>query len=161
MRTVNLIAACSENRVIGNAGRIPWVLRGDNAFLKRQTLGQTVVCGRRVLAEWPSVTRGRDVVVVTRNAGALPEGARAAPDLRAALALAEREALRGGIYVCGGGRLYAEALPLADRLFLTLVKGVFPGDRFFPEWRGVFTREISRRRFRENGLEAEFLVLER
>jgi dihydrofolate reductase len=160
-RRVNIIAACSENRVIGRGGKIPWVLRGDNLFLKRQTLGQTVVLGRRVLAEWPSVTAGRDVVVVTRSGDKLPPGTRVAGSLAGALALAERLGLRGEIYVCGGEKLFAEALPLAGRLFLTLVRGEFEGDRFFPEWRGIFTREVERRQLADGGLSAELRVLER
>lgn len=166
-RFVNIIAACSENRVIGRAGRIPWVLRADNAFLKAQTLGQTVVCGRRVLAEWPSVLAGRDVIVVSRSLAEarggdkLPPEVRVAGSLPEAVELAGRESLRGEIYVCGGEKLFAEAMGMAGRLFLTLVKGEFEGDRFFPEWRNVWTRVISRRQLVEDGLEAEMLVLEK
>jgi dihydrofolate reductase len=117
--------------VIGVDGRLPWHLPEDLALFKRVTTGSTVVMGRRTWESLPTAARplpGRRNVVLSRGRGWQAAGAEVAGSLRAALALAE-----GDVWVIGGGRVYREALPLADRLVVTEVDLEVPGDTQAPE----------------------------
>ena len=142
-KPLHLIVACARNRVIGRDGLLPWSIPEDTAFFHAQTLGHTIIIGRRSLADWPEATAGRDVILLTRHPAHAPPGVHVAANLDAALAHAET--LPSDIYICGGQRLYEEALPRADLLHLTLIDAAVPGDTFFPDWRPHFTRELARR----------------
>lgn len=132
-----LIAAVAEaNRVIGRGMDLPWHLPGDLKRFKRLTLGHPLVMGRRTFESLVHQFGGplpgrRNVVLTTR--GPLPgyPDVETYASLPAALA-ALREAER--IFIGGGGAVYAAALPLADRLELTLVEGHYEGDAFFPPY---------------------------
>ena len=78
-------------------------------------------------------------------------------------ALGAAETLPGEIYICGGQRVYEEAivLPQARRLYVTLVHARVPGDRFFPDWTTRFTREVARRESADANWRYTFLTLER
>jgi dihydrofolate reductase len=159
-KPIHLIVACSENRVIGRGGRLPWSIPEDTAFFQKQTRGHTVIMGSRCFAEWKSAAQGRDVVVITHDPSALPPGTCTVSSLPEAIARAQT--LRGEIYLCGGQRVYEEGLPLGDRLHLTLVHASIPdGDTFFPDWRQHFTREIARRESHDANWRYTFLTLER
>jgi dihydrofolate reductase len=162
-RPLNLIVSCAENRVIGRGGRLPWRIPEDWDFFQRQTRGQIVLLGRICFDTWPGAQRdGRRAVVVTGHP--LPPEARAAAAAETfPAALAAAEALPGEIYICGGQRVYEEALALPRplRLYLTLVHAEVPGDRFFPEWRQLAWRELARRESADANFRYTFLTLER
>jgi dihydrofolate reductase len=132
---ITLVAAVARDGAVGRAGGMPWHLPADLAHFKRSTLGRPVVMGRKTWDSLPPRFRplpGRRNVVVTRNRGWSAEGAEPAPSLAAALQL-----LAGSDEVCviGGGELYAQALPLADRLLLTELDTEVPdADTHFPAW---------------------------
>jgi dihydrofolate reductase len=65
----------------------------------------------------------------------------------------------GDVWICGGRIVYEEAMPLADRLYLTLIDSEFEGDVFFPEWEHLFTRELSRRESESSGYHLTYLTL--
>lgn len=148
-----LILARGENGVIGRAGGLPWHLSGDLKFFKAQTLGKPVVMGRKTFQSIGKALPGRPNLVITRDPEFRPEGAEVFADLEAALARARalaanlpEEGLEEGaqreIMVIGGGQIYALALPLAQRLYITEVHAAPEGDTFFPdpdprEWREV------------------------
>lgn len=145
-KTVNLIVACGENRVIGRGRRLPWRIPEDWEHLHRQTAGQIAILGRVSFKAWPTVTTDhRRAIVVTRDATLAGAAVQTAPTLAAALEIAE--ALPGEIYVCGGERLFAEAmaLPQAQRLYLTLVHAQPEGDKYFPDWHAAFPRVLAQR----------------
>ena len=159
-KPINLIVACSENRVIGLGGRMPWSIPEDTAFFQAQTRGHTVIMGSRCFAEWKSAAQGRDVIVITHDPAPLPEGIHRVSSLPEAIACAQT--LRGEIYLCGGQRVYEEGLAIGDRLYLTLVHArIEGGDTFFPDWRGHFTREIERRDSHDERWRYTFLTLVR
>lgn len=161
-KPVNLIVACGENRVIGRDGQLPWRIAEDWEFFRRQTTGQIVVLGRLSFEAWKSIAaEPRHAIVVTRHPEIARDSVQTAASLAAALALAEP--LSGEIYVCGGERLFAEAmaLPQAQRLYLTLVHAAPAGDRFFPEWRAVFPRVLSRREGHDANYRYTFFALGR
>ncbi|HEX8780122.1 MAG TPA: dihydrofolate reductase [Nocardioides sp.] len=129
-----LVAAHARNRVIGDQGGIPWHLPHDFAHFKRETLGHTLVMGRRT---WDSIGRplpGRTTVVVTRDPSWSPghDEVLVAHSLEEALALAAE--LPGDVMVAGGGEIYAAALPLATHQVLTEVDLEPPGDAHYPAY---------------------------
>lgn len=131
---VVLIAAHARNRVIGLDGQIPWHLPHDFAHFKRETLGHTLVMGRRT---WDSIGRplpGRTTIVITRDltfAAGFDE-VLVAHSLEAALELAAD--LPGDVMVAGGGEIYALALPWATHQVITEVDAEPEGDAFYPEF---------------------------
>jgi dihydrofolate reductase len=138
--TVTLMAAVARNGVIGDGPRLPWRLSEDLQFLRRTTLGHTVVMGRKTWDSLPARFRplpDRRNIVVTRDSTWSAAGAEAAGSLDAALALASDGAHAGKadeVFVLGGAQLYALALPLAQRLLLTEIDHAFDGDTRFPDW---------------------------
>ena len=128
-----VIAAVARNGVIGRDGRLPWHLPGDLAHFKRTTLGHCLVMGRRTWESLPGALPGRRSVVVSRNAAYRADGAVVVGDLDAALAEAARLACER-VLVAGGAELYAQALPRAERLWLTRVDADVEGDVRFPAW---------------------------
>lgn len=143
-----LVAAVAENGVIGRDGVMPWRLKSDMRHFRTVTLGKPVVMGRKTyLSLSIKPLPGRTNIVVSRNpAFALP-GALVAPSLEAALEAARGDALRRGadsIMVIGGAQIYAQAVPLAERLEITQVHMRAEGDAAFPEISPTEWREVSR-----------------
>ncbi|MGH7996942.1 MAG: dihydrofolate reductase [Opitutaceae bacterium] len=162
MRPFSLIVSCSENRIIGRAGRLPWSIPEDRRFFNVQTAGGIVVLGRVCFDTWPGALReGRRAVVVTSRPLATAKGLQAARSLPEALAAAE--GLPGDIYVCGGQKIFEEAMPRpeARRLYLTLVHASVEGDRSFPDWRAAFPRELARRESADPNWRYTFFTLGR
>lgn len=141
-----LIAAVARNGVIGRAGTLPWHLSADLKHFKALTTGKRIVMGRRTWEAFPKPLPNREHVVVSSqvHAMALPPGVIGVRTLAAALALpapAEQP-----VFVIGGTRMYAEAMPLADDMFLTEIAVDVPGDAHFPPWDRTAFREVSRDR---------------
>lgn len=138
---VNLIVAWERNRVIGRAGTLPWHLPEDLRHFKRTTLGHPIVMGRKT---WESIGRalpGRRSIVVTRNSRFTAPGGETAGSLAQALAMC---AGAPEVFVIGGAQLFAEALPLAQRLIVTEIDADFEGDTFFPPYDPAAWRETAR-----------------
>jgi len=145
-KPLNLIVACAENRVIGRGGKLPWHIPEDMKHFHRETAGQIVVLGRVCFETWPRVALdGRRAVVITRKTTLARAGVKIAANLGDALTAAE--SLPGKIMICGGERIYAEALACGRplRLQLTLIHAEIAGDTFMPDWRHLPWRELSRR----------------
>lgn len=123
-REIVVVAAVAKNGVIGREGDLPWRLPSDLARFKATTMGLPMIMGRRT---WASIGRplpGRTTIVVSRDAGFAAPGAIVVGSLEAAFGEAERVAAASGaaaIAVVGGGEIYAQAMPRADRLELTEV----------------------------------------
>ena len=136
MRPFKAIAAMSLNRVIGAGNKIPWHLPEDFKWFKKMTTGQVIVMGRKTFESIGKPLPNRTTVVLTRSPRSI-SGVITAPSLHAidpiAPAFAGRE-----IFICGGGAVYAEALPACSDLYLTLVKRTVDGDTFFPPFENEF-----------------------
>jgi len=154
---LNVIVACGRGRVIGKNGRLPWKIQEDWEYFLKVTKTGTLVMGRRCFAEMGPNTRDRNIIALSRDPNIDFPGARKASSLQEALGIAEKG--DGDIWVCGGRKLYEEALPLADRLYLTFIDADFEGDVFFPPWEEIFTEEISRRESIDAGYRLTFLTL--
>jgi dihydrofolate reductase len=163
-----LIWAMSRNRVIGRNNALPWHLSEDLKYFKRVTMGKPVIMGRKT---WESIGRplpGRTNIVITRNPDyVVPDGVRVVTSLDAAIDLAEKICLIEGIdeaIVMGGAEIYAQALPRAERLYLTQVHADVHGDAFFPEINLEQWHELGREDFAASGpnpYDYSFVVLER
>ncbi|MBV2143902.1 dihydrofolate reductase [Falsochrobactrum sp. TDYN1] len=144
--TISIIVAASENNVIGRDNDMPWRLSTDLKRFKALTLGKPVIMGRRT---WESIGRplpGRPNIVVTRDAAFVANGAGVARSLEDAVDLGSRlaqEASTDEIFIIGGGKIYAQALPLADRVHLTRVLAHIEGDTYFPQIDSVQWRIVS------------------
>lgn len=132
---VAMIAAVGDNGVIGVGNAIPWRLPTDFAHFKRTTMGKPLIMGRKTFESIGKPLPGRTSIVVTRQAGYRPEGVLVADSLVAALERAQAVAAADGapeVMIGGGGEIYREAMPLADRLYITHVAASPAGDTRFP-----------------------------
>ena len=144
MTVIKLIAAVARNAAIGRNNELLWRLPEDMVRFKALTLGHPVIMGRKTWDSLPAKFRplpGRRNIVLSRDPGLRLEGAEVSASLDSALAAC---AEASQVFVIGGAQIYAEALPIADRLELTEIDADFEADVFFPDWdRAAFT-ETSR-----------------
>jgi dihydrofolate reductase len=127
------IAAMSENRVIGNAGKIPWHIPEDFKWVKSCTQGQAIAMGRKTFESMGRPLPNRENIVISRSATSIP-GCIVLPSLDALQShITDRQ-----IWIFGGAQIYAQALDRISELYLTLVTGAFPGDAFFPPFEDQF-----------------------
>jgi dihydrofolate reductase len=141
-----LVAAVAENGVIGRDNALPWRLKSDMRRFRSLTLGKPMVMGRKTFLSVGKALGGRTNIVVSRDRNFAAPGVIVAPDVDAALAVARGDALRRGadaIAVIGGADVYAQTLPLADRLEMTVVKARPEGDTRFPPFDRALWREIE------------------
>ena len=162
---INLIYARARNGVIGHGNTLPWHLPEDMAHFKRQTAGCPVIMGRKTWDSLPPKFRplpGRANLVVTRQTGWLAAGALAVSSLEQALSTcAAMTPAPGDVWVIGGAQLFALALPLADRVCVTLIEQEFAGDSFAPEL-GPQWHETSRENHTSgNAMQFAFILYER
>ena len=142
-----LIAAVGENNVIGKDGQLPWKIRSDLRHFRGLTLDRPVIMGRKTFQSIGKALDRRSNIVITRDPKFSAEGVETAPDFKAALALARKDAKKRGadeIMVIGGSGVFAEALPLAERLEITHVHAAPEGDVFFPPIDPKVWREETR-----------------
>ena len=148
---VAMIAAVAENGVIGSAQSIPWRMPSDMAFFKKTTMGKPIVMGRKQYETVGRPLPGRTNIVVTRQANYQAEGVVVCGDVDAALAKAREIAGEDGveeIMIIGGGDIYAQCLPFADRLYISHVDLSPKGDVYFPtisetQWAVVDLPEVQ------------------
>lgn len=134
-----LVVAVADNGVIGAGGTMPWHISADFRRVKALTMGKPLVMGRKTFDSLPGILPGRRHIVITRDPAWEAEGTERAGSLAEALALANAPE----IVIFGGAQIYAEALPLADRIELTEVHAEPQGDTRFPsldrtEWTETF-----------------------
>ena len=133
MTQVVLIAAVARNRVIGADNALPWHLPADLRRFKRLTAGHPVVMGRRTFESIGKPLPDRTNIVLSNDPAFAAPGVVIERDLAAALGTAGRSP--GGdeaVFVIGGGAVYEQAMPLADRLEITTVDLEISGDAWFP-----------------------------
>ena len=140
---ITLIVARARNGVIGRGGTLPWHLPADLKRFKALTMGSVMIMGRKTFDSLPGVLPGRRHVVLTRDRAWSAPGVDVANDPNDAVRLAGTEP----VSVIGGAELFAQFLPLADRIELTEVLADVPGDTVMPdprdsgEWRDVSFEE--------------------
>jgi len=153
---LSLIVAVAENGVIGRDNALPWHIPEDLRWFKQVTSGKTVVMGRKTFQSIGRPLPNRTNIVITRDAGYAAEGVVIAHSLDEALA----KAGDGEILVIGGRSLFAEALPRADRFYLTEIKRAYEGDVHFPAWDRAAWQETARQQA-ESDSAISFVTYER
>ena len=138
---ISVIAALARNRVIGIENRLPWRLPEDLAHFKALTLNHPILMGRKTFESLGRPLPGRTNIVITRNPDYRKDGCLVADSISAAIALCDDA---DEVFFIGGAELYAQAIPLADRLYLTEVDIEATGDAWFPEYDKNAFREVSR-----------------
>ncbi len=148
--TVSIIAAVSQNGVIGKDGGLPWKISADLKRFKEITTGHPVIMGRKTFESIGRPLPGRTNIIVTRDGSYQAEGCLVVTSLEKALQEA-KQAESEEIFIIGGGEIYTQALPLADTLYLTLINAEVKGDAFFPDY-----SEFKNVAFSEEGAEGEW-----
>lgn len=157
---LSIIAALSENRVIGKEGKIPWHLSDDFRRFKERTMGHVIIMGRKTHESIGRSLPGRTNVVITRDTSRTLPGCVIVGSLDAALARA-REIESEEIFIIGGAQIYSTALAKVNRLYLTLVHAIIDGDTLFPEYADTFGKVIESENFEEAGYRVTYFTLER
>jgi dihydrofolate reductase len=146
---ISIVVAAAENGVIGRDGWMPWRLSTDLKRFKALTTGRPVVMGRKTFEAIGKPLPGRRNIVVTRNRNWRFEGVETAASLKGALRLVGELGGSGDseVFVAGGGEIYRQALPLADRIHFTHVLAIVQGDTIFPsldpdEWTQVSSEDV-------------------
>lgn len=157
---ISLIAAASENNVIGDHGKIPWDIPADMKHFRAITIGKPVIMGRKTYESIGHPLPKRPNIVITRQKGFTAEGCEVVGSLEEAIEKVERTE---EVFVIGGGEIYKDALPRADRVYLTRVHATIEGDAYFPEFHSEHWVERSRERHEAEGGQPAytFLVYER
>jgi dihydrofolate reductase len=147
MIPLTIIAAVSENNVIGYEGKIPWKIPDDLRRFRKLTMGHPVIMGRKtyqsILDALGKPLDGRANIVMTRNKGNITDK-RVAVCGSLTEAITNAELTSDKAFFIGGQMIYEMALPRVNKLEITRVKGSFEGDTYFPEWDLLEWREKNR-----------------
>jgi dihydrofolate reductase len=165
---VSLIAAMAANRVIGQAieGKhgLPWHLPADLRRFKTMTMGHPLIMGRKTYDSVGRPLPGRRTIVVTRQPGWSATGVEVVHSLDEGLRAAAAGDGVEEVFIAGGGEIFQEALPRADRIHLTRIEKDFPGDVYFPELDAAVWRIVEREHHEasdENPYPFTFEILDR
>ena len=137
---IALIVAYAKNRVIGNNGRIPWNIKGEQKRFKELTTGNVVIMGRRSYEEIGKPLPNRTTIVVSNTKIYNSENCINARSLTEAIELAGNK----DVYIAGGAKLYEEAMDIVDKMYITEIDAEIEGDTYFPYFdKNQFEKEIN------------------
>lgn len=160
---ISAIVAVAKNGVIGKEGGLPWYLPAELARFKEVTMGHPIIMGRKTHESIGRALPGRTNIIVTRNSTFHVEGCIVVGSLNRALEAAKKAEGNEEIFIIGGVNVYEQAMPLADRLYLTKVHANIPGDKIFrynpSDWREISCEKHSADE--SNQYNFEFTILER
>ena len=151
---IKLIAAIGKNLELGAKNSLLWHIPEDMKYFREVTRGSTVIMGRKTYESIGRPLPKRRNLVITRSGGFHPDGVEIFPDLDSAI-----KAASGDAFIIGGGSVYAQAVDLADEIYLTEIDREYPeADVFFPDFdHDKYLRE-SVGKGEEDGLKYEFAV---
>lgn len=158
---ISIIVGAARNNVIGKGNALPWSLPNDLKHFREVTSGHAVVMGRKTFESIGRPLPNRRNIIITRQEDYKPEGVEVVGSLDAAIA-----AVPAGeeTFVIGGGEIFRQALPIADRVYLTRVEADVEGDALFPALEAGEWQEVSRVdgiMDEKNALPHTFLIFER
>lgn len=163
MPILSIIVVVDENRGIGKDNKLLVSLPMDLKRFKKLTMGHTIIMGRKTFESILSYAKGplpgRTNIVVTSDLNLKHEGFIFVDSLNYAIEKA-KEIEKKEIFIIGGASIYDQAIDLADRLYLTLVKSSFNADTFFPNY-SKFSKVISRKDFKSGLYDCIFFILEK
>lgn len=146
--TISIICALSESRVIGKNNSLIWKIPEDMQRFRQITAGHPVIMGRKTYESIGKPLPNRTNIIITRDTAYKVSGCIVVSSLEEALEQAKKVE-HNEIFIIGGGEIYRQALPFTDKLYLTIIKGSFEGDTFFPDY-SDFTKEVFKEE-RTNG----------
>ena len=161
---IRIVAAIGRNRVLGKDKQLLWHIPDDLKRFKQLTFGHPVIMGRKtfesIIASLGKPLPGRTNIVVTRGAWN-HEGVITATSIEEAIEKAKEAPGGEEIIIGGGGEIYRQALPLVDKLHLTLIEDNKEGDSYFPEYEKEFTKMVFEEAREHEGLKYHWIDLER
>lgn len=152
---LTIVVAIDAQGGIGVNNRLPWHLPEDLAHFKRTTSGHPIIMGRKTFDSIGRPLPNRRNIVVTRNPGWHHEGVETVTSLDAAIAAAGDD----DVFVIGGAQIFAEALPLTQRLIVTEIDKAFDCDTFFPKIDAAQWRETARERHHAPSNDCNFSIV--
>lgn len=141
---ISIIVAVAENNVIGKDNKLIWHLPKDLKHFKETTTGHFIIMGRKTYESNGRPLPNRTNVIITKDKNYKAEGCKIVHSLNEALDFAKNES---EVFIIGGGEIYKQAMPIADRIYLTKVHQPFEGDTFFPEINMKEWSELNRQYF--------------
>lgn len=139
----SIIAAKSDNNVIGKDNDLVWHMPADLRFFKNKTKGHWVIIGRKTFESMNGPLPNRTHIIITRQSDYQAEGSYVTDNVDDAFRIAEQQGLEE-VFILGGAEIYAQTMNMADRMFITEIKSTFEGDTFFPEIDTHYWKEVSR-----------------
>lgn len=144
---ISAIAAMGKNRAIGKDNQLLWHIPEEFKHFKATTTGKPVIMGRKTYESLGRPLPNRANIVVSRTPDKVEGNVFAVATLDQAIAHATLVALDDGrdeIFIIGGAQLYADSLPLLDRIYLTVIDQDYEADTFFPAFEGPSWTETAR-----------------
>lgn len=159
---ISMVAAMAANRVIGKDNKMPWHLPADLRHFKQVTMGKPVIMGRKTFESIGRTLPGRRNIIVSRSLPDDNKDAEWVTSLQQAFSLLQQHA---EVMVIGGGEIYRQCLPLAQRLYLTEIELETDGDAYFPDYRQAaqwhLSAEVLQPADEHNRYNCRFITLER
>ena len=158
---ISFVVAMSRNRVIGSENKLIWSLPADMQHFKEKTMGKPVIMGRKTHESVGRALPDRANIVITRDKGYKAKGCIVVNSMEAALDAAGHD---DEVMVIGGAEIFRMFLPVADKIYLTIVEADLKGEVYFPElnkaeWKE--TEKFFREKDRDNKYDMTFITLER
>ncbi len=156
---LSLIAVIGKNRELGRDNKLLWHIPGDLPRFKKLTHGHPVIMGRKTFESIGRPLSGRTNIVITSNPSFRPEGVVVVASVEDALEKAKIAPGAEEIFVIGGGKVFAETIDRAERLYLTVVNSAADADVFFPDY-SRFTKVVSNEPQEAGGFQFSYITLE-
>lgn len=143
---ISLIVAVAKNNVIGKDNKLMWHLPADLKHFKEITMGHHIIMGRKTFEAIGKALPGRTSIIITRQKGYVATDCLAVKSLEEAIKVAKMNN-DDEAFIIGGGEIYKLAMNIADKIYLTVIRGSFEGDTFFPVINKKKWEEIARKEF--------------
>ena len=159
------VVAIGRNRELGKEGKLLWHIPDDLKRFKRLTEGHPIIMGRKTFESIVGYVGGplpdRTNIIITRDRNYKYDDALVAHSLEEAIDIAKEQPCADEIHIGGGAELYKQALPMIDKLYLTLIDAEAEADSFFPSYESEFTKKVFEETHEWNGLTYRFVDLTR
>jgi len=160
---ISAIAIISKNRGLGKDNKLLFHIPGELPRFKKITMGHPIIMGRKTFESIGRSLPGRLNIIVSRTSyhtNPTEKSLMFARSVEEAIQLARETTDTNEIFIIGGGQIFQEAMPVTDRLYLTVVDKEVEADTFFPDY-SDFTKVIEKEDHHQDGYDYTFLTLER
>jgi dihydrofolate reductase len=155
---ISIIAGIGKNRELGAENKLLWNIPEDMQWFREKTNGHPVIMGRKTHESIGRILPNRPNIVITRDKAYQSQGAIISTSLEDAIGKAKTFDTTE-IFIIGGANVYAQAIDIADTLYLTVVDAEFNADTFFPEYTHRFKTIVSERKSKDDTYSYTFLEL--